>query len=469
MPQNQSKGAEQLIVLSSAVSFAHRRNEIVRQIVAEIERPLTWRWWFLWLLAWGVAVWGLGWSTWRIATEGVGVLGVNNQVPWGLDIAHFVFWIGLGHAGTLISAVLLLTSQHWRSPIARGAELMTLCAVVCAAIFPLVHVGRIWMAWMILPVPEVSGVWQNLMSPLIWDVLAICTYLLLSVGYWYLGLIPDLAVVRDHARSRTRKVMYGAFALGWMGTLRQWRGYLRASILLAVVLTPLVISVHSVVSFDFAVTYMQGWHETIFPPYFVAGALLSGMAMVQILMVVVRLLLGRVVHSSITKEVMGRTSRLVLAFSLMMALMYFWEWGTHAMQTRDWSVAHWWEFFPAQMAIFNVLIPQLYWFQRVRRSWCLVPLVAMGVLWGMWCERWQIVVHSLEQSLLPALQQTYVPSATDWAMGAGSVGLFLALYMLFVRFTPFFSIGEVVRYLQDNEPEEEVGLVDSNKIGGRVR
>ena len=232
-------------------------------MLAEVRKPLGPVWWSVFLASALLAAWGIGWSSWRIAAEGVGVLGVNNNVVWGLDIVHFVFWIGLGHAGTLISAVLLLTCQSWRSPIARGAEQMTLCAVICAAVFPVVHVGRVWMAWMASPLPEVSGIWPDMASPLMWDVMAVSTYFLLSLLYWYIGLVPDFALLRDCCKGRLRR-RYGWLALGWQGTGRQWRAYEKASLLFAVILTPLVVSVHSVVSFDFSVTQVPGWHQSIF-------------------------------------------------------------------------------------------------------------------------------------------------------------------------------------------------------------
>lgn len=267
----------------------------------------------------------MGWSSWRIAAEGVGVLGLNNNVVWGLDIVHFVFWIGLGHAGTLISAVLLLTRQSWRSPIARGAELMTLCAVVCAAVFPVVHVGRVWMAWMAGPLPEVSGIWPDMASPLMWDVMAVSTYFLLSLTYWYIGLIPDFALLRDCCTERLKR-RYGLLALGWQGTGRQWRAYEKASLLFAAILTPLVVSVHSVVSFDFSVTQVPGWHQSIFPPYFVGGAILSGMAMVQLILLAVRrLMAGSGVREAITPAILNLSSKFVLALALVMGAMYLWE------------------------------------------------------------------------------------------------------------------------------------------------
>ena len=391
----------------------------VKTMLAEVRKPLGPVWWSVFLASVLLAAWGVGWSSWRIAAEGVGVLGLNNNVVWGLDIVHFVFWIGLGHAGTLISAVLLLTRQSWRSPIARGAEQMTLCAVVCAAVFPVVHVGRVWMAWMASPLPEVSGIWPDMASPLMWDVMAVSTYFLLSLLYWYIGLVPDFALLRDCCAGHLRR-RYGWLALGWQGTGRQWRAYEKASLLFAAILTPLVVSVHSVVSFDFSVTQVPG---------------------------VRRLMSGSGVRQAITPAILDLSSRFVLALALVMGAMYLWE---HlAVVLNGGSPA----LFPGRnpvnavflgaMVAGNVLLPQLFWFRSLRTNRWVIAVVALGVLAGMWMERFWIVVNSLKASLLAANIGDYSPSLTDLAMMAGSVGLFTALYMVLVRVTPFFSLCDV--------------------------
>lgn len=416
-------------------------------MLAEVRKPLGPVWWCVFLASVLLAAWGVGWSSWRIAAEGVGVLGLNNNVVWGLDIVHFVFWIGLGHAGTLISAVLLLTRQSWRSPIARGAELMTLCAVVCAAVFPVVHVGRVWMAWMAGPLPEVSGIWPDMASPLMWDVMAVSTYFLLSLTYWYIGLIPDFALLRDCCTERLKR-RYGLLALGWQGTGRQWRAYEKASLLFAAILTPLVVSVHSVVSFDFSVTQVPGWHQSIFPPYFVGGAILSGMAMVQLILLAVRrLMAGSGVREAITPAILNLSSKFVLALALVMGAMYLLE---HMAVLLNGGAP---ELFPgrnpvgpvfmAAMIAGNVVLPQLFWFRSLRTNPLVIVVVALGVLAGMWMERFWIVVDSLKASLLAANAGDYFPSLTDLAMMAGSAGLFTALYMILVRVTPFFSLCDV--------------------------
>ncbi len=416
-------------------------------MLAEVRKPLGPVWWCVFLASVLLAAWGVGWSSWRIAAEGVGVLGLNNNVVWGLDIVHFVFWIGLGHAGTLISAVLLLTRQSWRSPIARGAELMTLCAVVCAAVFPVVHVGRVWMAWMAGPLPEVSGIWPDMASPLMWDVMAVSTYFLLSLTYWYIGLIPDFALLRDCCTERLKR-RYGLLALGWQGTGRQWRAYEKASLLFAAILTPLVVSVHSVVSFDFSVTQVPGWHQSIFPPYFVGGAILSGMAMVQLILLAVRrLMAGSGVREAITPAILNLSSKFVLALALVMGAMYLWE---HMAVLLNGGAP---ELFPgrnpvgpvfmAAMIAGNVVLPQLFWFRSLRTNPLVIVVVALGVLAGMWMERFWIVVDSLKASLLAANAGDYFPSLTDLAMMAGSAVLFTSLYMILVRVTPFFSLCDV--------------------------
>ncbi len=437
---------------------------MIQTVVSTVEAPVRFFWWILFAVSLMAAVIGLGWSSWRIASEGVGVLGLNNQIPWGLDIVHFVFWIGLGHAGTLISSVLLLTGQHWRSPIARGAELMTLCAVCCAAIFPVVHVGRIWMMWMVAPLPGASGVWPDPASPLFWDVLAVSTYFLLSIAYWYIGLLPDFAVLRDQCRAGWRRRLYGLLCLGWQGSGIQWGAYERTSVLLAAVLAPLVVSVHSVVSFEFAVNQQPGWHESIFPVYFVAGAILSGMAMVQLILVAVRMLHRKGVGSYISGRVLGMTGRFVLGLSLAMAVMYFWEHfcailnggeAARAAGGRMSGTSGAGTFY--LMLAGNILLPQLFWWKRLRRNPVVVCVVALFALACMLSERWLIVVESLQNGLMGVADGLYSPSMIDIAMGAGSLGLFAALYMALMRMTPFFSLCEMRSHLKTGAVIENRG------------
>ncbi len=376
---------------------------------------------------------GLLLSIFRLSGQGVGLLGVNNAVPWGWDIVQFVFWIGIGHAGTLISAVLLITKQGWRTPVARTAELMTLCAVVCASVFPITHVGRMAMLWLMSPVPVSSSVWADAGSPLAWDVLAVGSYFFLSLMYWLIGMVPDCAVMRNVCRKPTIKRFFSCLSFGWKGNRHQWQLYGKTSLNLALVLTPLVVTVHSVVSFDFASTQRIGWHETFFPVFFVAGAVLSGMAMVQLLTGFSnRCELSRIQHV---------ISRYVLGFSCLMAFFYgleivfaFAEGGASSAlikQRLHGECALFW-----CMIAGNVLVPQLYWLKRWRSSRFVIATVSVGVLCGMWCERVLIVVDSSLQSLIPGRMAVYEPTIVDVSMFTGSVGLFFALYVWGSRMIP---------------------------------
>ncbi len=344
----------------------------------------TWARQALIVLAALLAAWGLGWSAWRIATEGPGVLGVNNDVPWGWDVVNFVFWIGLGHAGTLISAVLLLTRQRWRSGIARHAELMTLCSLAVAAVFPLAHVGRIWMLWALSPLPIASGVWPDMASPLVWDAAAIGSYFLLSTLYWLIGMLGE------------RRELAEAQRASWA----------RACILLAALLTPLVVTVHSVVGSDFAVALR--WHAPFLPAYFVCGALLSGMACVQLIALARR---G-------SAELIERLARLTLGLAMAMGLFYALECAQSGFSTPPGPTY-------AAMLALNVALPALYWFPRLRRSRTAACLISFGVLAGMWLER----VHIIIGRSIAATGGGYSPSGVDVAMLLGSVGLFLALFL----------------------------------------
>lgn len=424
-------------------------NYPIASIVAAVGKPINGLWWGVFTVAWVVALCGLGWSGYQIAMEGVGVLGVNNSVPWGLDVVHFVFWIGLGHAGTLISAVLWLTRQSWRGPIARGAELMTLCAVICAAVFPIVHVGRIWMTWLASPMPEISGVWPDLASPILWDVMAVSTYFFLSLIYWYLGLIPDFAVLRDHCNGKRRR-WYGLLALGWQGKAHQWRAFIGCNCIFAALLTALVVSVHSVVSYDFAVTQVADWHLSIFPPYFVVGAILSGLAMIQLILVCVRRFMKQfAIQEFLNKKVLDYSSRLLLCVALGMGCFYFWEQLSKLLSGTEWhSSTLIWLIFGL-----NVLVPQIYWIKKCRISRICMVLVSVAVLIGMWLERFWIIVGGLEASELPGAIGNYTASMVDWAMCLGSIGLFIGLYMGGARLTPFFSLCE--NYLTRKEHRHE--------------
>jgi Ni/Fe-hydrogenase subunit HybB-like protein len=380
--------------------------------------------------------------------KGVGVWGINIPVAWGYAIVNFVWWIGIGHAGTFISAILLLLHQKWRTSINRFTEAMTLFAVSCAAMFPLLHLGRPWVFFWILPYPDTMGLWPQFRSPLVWDVFAVGTYFTVSLIFWYAGLIPDLATLRDRARTRAKQVVYGVLALGWRGSARHWQRHQMAYLLLAGLATPLVLSVHSVVSFDFSVAMLPGWHSTIFPPYFVAGAIYSGFAMVLNLIIPVRKLYH--LENVITMRHMNNAANVMLATGMMVTYGYIMEafmaWYSgdifeqYMMANRALGPYGW--IFWALM-LFNVLVPQALWSRRVRTNLVALFLVALSVNVGMWVERFVIVITSLHRDFVPSSWGMFYPTIWDWATLFGSIGLFLTLLFLFIRFLPMISISEV--------------------------
>ena len=382
-----------------------------------------------------------------IAT-GVGVWGNNRPVFWAFDIANFVFWIGIGHAGTLISAILFLLRQKWRTSINRAAEAMTIFAVICAGLFPAIHVGRVWLVYWLAPYPNQMSLWPQFRSPLLWDVVAISTYGTVSLLFWYLGMIPDLATLRDRAASPVRRLLFGALALGWRGSARQWHRYERAYLLLAALATPLVLSVHSVVSFDFAVSLVPGWHTTIFPPYFVAGAIFSGFAMVVTLMVPARAYFG--LKHLVTMRHLENMNKIILATSCMVGYAYavevFTAWYSgnaneqFAFLNRAFGPLGWAYWL---MVFCNVLVPHLFWFKKCRTTPWIMVLVAILVNVGMWMERFVIIVSSLSRDYLPSNWHDYAPTWVDLTMLAGSFGLFFTLFLLFCRYLPMVAMAEV--------------------------
>jgi molybdopterin-containing oxidoreductase family membrane subunit len=379
---------------------------------------------------------------------GVGIWGIDVPVVWGFAIVNFVWWIGIGHAGTLISAILLLLHQKWRTSINRFAEAMTLFAVACAGLFPLLHLGRPWFFYWLFPYPNTMGVWPQFRSPLVWDVFAVSTYFLVSLVFWYLGMIPDLATLRDHAPTRLQRTLYGLFALGWRGSVTHWQRYEKAYLILAGLATPLVLSVHTVVSFDFAVAILPGWHSTVFPPYFVAGAIYSGFAMVLVLAIPIRELYH--LKDFITDRHLNNSAKVMLATGLMVAYGYFiealmaWYSGNVYERYAQWNRA----FGPYALAYWacitcNVIIPQSLWWWRVRASRVGLFLVSLVVLLGMWLERYVIVITSLHRDYLPSSWGMYAGSGWDWATLIGSTGLFFFLMLLFLRFLPMISMAEM--------------------------
>jgi molybdopterin-containing oxidoreductase family membrane subunit len=392
---------------------------------------------------------------------GVGIWGINIPVGWGFAIVNFVWWIGIGHAGTLISAILLLLRQRWRTSINRFAEAMTLFAVSCAGLFPLLHMGRPWLAYWMAPYPNTMGLWPQFRSPLVWDVFAVSTYATVSLMFWFVGLIPDLATLRDRAKKRVAKVIYGILAMGWRGSAVHWHRYELASLLLAGLATPLVVSVHTVVSFDFAVALVPGWHTTIFPPYFVAGAIYSGFAMVMTLAIPIRKFYE--LEDFITMRHLENMAKVMLATGLIVAYGYMMEtfgafysgngYDKFTMLNRFGGP---YAFFYWMLIACNILIPQIMWFKKVRASVPTLFVISLVVNIGMWLERFIIVVTSLHRDFLPSSWGMYYPTRWDWATFIGTIGLFLTLLFLFIRFLPIISISEM-RGLVPSTPEGKKG------------
>ncbi len=383
-----------------------------------------------------------------LITTGIGVWGVNSPVGWGFAIINFVFWVGIGHAGTLISAILFLFRQKWRTGINRFAEAMTIFAVICAGVFPGIHIGRVWLAYWLFPIPNQMSMWPNFRSPLLWDVFAVSTYFTVSALFWYMGMIPDLATLRDRATTKIRAIVYGALSMGWRGSNRHWLVYERVYLILAALATPLVLSVHSVVSFDFAVSVLPGWHTTIFPPYFVAGAIFCGFAMVVLLAVPARHFFG--LEGIITLRHLENMNKIILATGLMVGYAYSTEFfiAWYSGNTYEqfafinrafgpYAWAYW------IMVSCNVLSPQLFWFKRVRTTPWMMVVVAIFVNIGMWFERFVIVVTSLHRDFLPSSWGYYTPTWVDWLTLLGSFGLFFTLFLLFTRFVPMVAMAEV--------------------------
>ena len=431
--------------------------------VSEIVEKKTPLWWYLaFAVTAPIALMGLVCIVYQIS-NGVGVWGENHPNGWAWDITNFVFWIGIGHAGTLISAILFLTRQKWRTSINRAAEAMTLFAVVCAGIFPAIHVGRFWMAWFLAPVPNANGIWPNFRSPLLWDVFAVSTYFTVSVLFWYVGLIPDLATLRDRAKSGLTQKIYGFFALGWRGSNRQWRHYEMAYLILAGLSTPLVLSVHSIVSFDFATSIMPGWHTTIFPPYFVAGAIFGGFAMVLTIMLPASLIYPQI-SDLITRQHVDKMAKIILltgsivGYAYLMELFVAWYGGnkfegfTFFKARANFDGQGWYQWAYWAMMFCNVISPQIFWSKWARSNYIVVFIVCQFVNVGMWFERFVIIVTSLAQDFLPSSWGHYSPSTTEILTFIGTFGIFLSLFLLFMRFLPMIAISEVKLVTPEADP-----------------
>ena len=431
-----------------------------KSLTAAVARPLESKtppgWWVVFgislslLTVFGISI---GWLFW----EGTGIWGLNNPVGWGFAIVNFVFWVGIGHAGTLISAILFLFRQKWRTSINRSAEAMTIFAVMCALTFPGIHIGRPWVAYWMFPLPNQMGTWPNFRSPLLWDVFAVSVYGGVSFLFWYVGMIPDLATIRDRATTKLRRMIYGLFALGWRGSMRHWQHYEKMYLLLAAMATPLVLSVHSIVSMDFAVSQLPGWHTTIFPPYFVAGAVFSGFAMVMTLMLITRSVF-QMKHIVTTRHLDNMSKIMLVTGSIVgyaYAIEFFMAWFSGNPYERfvflnralgPYAWAYW------IMVTCNVISPQLFWFRKCRTSVPILFVLSIVVNIGMWFERYVIVVTSLHRDFLPSSWGYYVPSFWDISTLIGSFGLFFTMFCLFVRFLPTVATAEVKAVMPEADP-----------------
>ena len=452
-------------------------------------------WWWFHALGFFATVAGLAqiMIVYLIIT-GVGVWGLNNQVDWAWDITNFVFWIGIGHAGTLISAILCLLKQEWRTAVNRSAEAMTIFAVICAGIFPGIHVGRVWFAWMLFPIPNYNWIWPNFRSPLLWDVFAVSTYATVSALFWYMGLIPDIATLRDRAHRRLRlgqsqnmrlrvplpipfplvtlpikgdvlrAYIYGFLALGWRFSGRHWFRYEKAYLILAGISTPLVLSVHSIVSFDFATSILPGWHTTIFPPYFVAGAVFGGFAMVLLLLIPLRELLPNM-KDLLTLRHLELMAKILLVTGMMVGFAYGMEFfiAWYGANEFEWyafignranpeTAPYWWAYYT--MIFCNVVTPQLFWFKKCRQNPIVIWIVALFVTVGMWFERFVIIVTSLHRAFLPGEWHMFYPTWVDILTFVGSIGIFFTLFLLFIRFLPIFPIAELKAVMPGASPHD---------------
>lgn len=426
----------------------HTFATVTDKIASIVLTTRTPRWWWIGFTLAFLGTMVLFATIANLLFTGVGIWGINIPVGWGFDIVNFVWWIGIGHAGTLISAILLLLRQKWRTSINRFAEAMTLFAVACAGLYPLLHMGRPWFFYWLMPYPNTMELWPQFRSPLVWDVFAVSTYATVSLLFWFVGLIPDLATFRDRAKNRFSRIVYGIFAMGWRNSALHWQRYEVAYLLLAGIATPLVVSVHTVVSFDFAVAIVPGWHTTIFPPYFVAGAIYSGFAMVLTLTIPLRAWYG--LKDFITDKHLENMAKVMLATGLMVAYGYGAEIFTafysaesyeiflaHNRFAGPYAVQYW------SLIACNVLTPQLLWFRSIRTSAALLWIISLIVNLGMWLERYVIIVVSLSRDFVPSSWGMYSGTAWDWSMYLGTICLFLALLFIFIRILPMISIFEM--------------------------
>ncbi|MBX2985338.1 MAG: polysulfide reductase NrfD [Bacteroidia bacterium] len=440
-------------LLAKDKSLAEVSNEICRPI--ENKPSTTWKVGFtLAVIFFGLLAFTLALTT----MVGIGTWGLNKSVQWGWDITNFVWWIGIGHAGTLISAILLLFRQKWRMSINRSAEAMTIFAVLCAALFPLFHMGRIWvgMYW-VFPLPNAFGsLWVNFNSPLLWDVFAVSTYFSVSLIFWYLGLIPDIATIRDRATTKGRKFWYNFFSMGWTGSTRTWNRYEVVSLILAGISTPLVLSVHTIVSFDFATSVVPGWHTTIFPPYFVAGAIFSGFGMVATLLIIARKVLNY--EDYITIGHLEAMAKIIMLTGSLVGIAYITEFFVAAYSGVEYEQyafinratgPYWWAYW--SMMTCNVISPQFFWFKWARTTPWFIFFLSIIVNVGMWFERFVIIVTSLHREYLPSGWALYSPSWVEIGIYLGTFGMFFTFFFLFAKFLPVINIAEIKTILKDSE------------------
>jgi len=435
--------------------------QITREIATPMEvQPGLW-WYIAFFISSIAAVFG-GYAIYITVNKGIGTWGVNNSVAWGWEIVNFVWWIGIGHAGTAFSIFLLILRQKWRTSINRAAEAMTVFAVMCAALFPALHMGRIWDAFYIFPYPNTRGpLWVNFNSPLFWDFSAITAYLLISASFWYLGMLPDLGTIRDKTTSKIKKAIYGLFSMGWTGSSRQWIRFESLSFILGGIAAVLVVSVHSIVSTDFAVGIEPGWHTTIFPPFFVVGAIFSGFAMVMTLMVLIRKIYK--LTDYVTDNHMDAIARILIFISLIMGTAYVteifisWYSGNQFEMftmfrnriTGDYTMQFW------GMIVCNAILPQLFWFKKIRRNWIGLLSVSLVINIGMWLERYNIVITSLSKDYLPSNWVSYSPTIIDIGVFVGTIGLFGTGVLLFMRYIPMMAISELKSVAHIGDKKED--------------
>ena len=446
------------------------------QVTEDIIRPIEMKPGRLWYIGFSISValllFGV-YSVYREVTYGIGQWNVNKTIGWGWDITNFVWWIGIGHAGTLISAILLLFRQGWRTGVNRAAEAMTIFAVICAGQFPIWHMGRVWIAFFVLPYPNSRGpLWVNFNSPLLWDVFAISTYFTVSLLFWYSGLLPDLATVRDRAKTKFRKMFYGVASFGWSGSTKHWQRHESLALVLAGLSTPLVLSVHTIVSFDFATSVVPGWHTTIFPPYFVAGAIFSGFAMVQTLMIVVRKVLSledyiTVGHIEAMNKVIVLTGSIV-GCAYLTELFVAWygqnpyEWFAFKENRANLFSPYGWSYY--LMMLCNVVSPQLFWSRKLRRNITVTFFMSIIVNIGMWYERFVIIVTSVYRDYLPSSWSTYYsPSIYEIGFYLGTFGLFFTCFFLFGKYFPVIAVAEIKAILKTSGENYKVKMTDIEK------